>query len=298
MLNTSLEDYALDSDLPTTTSSVTQSSADVITSGGVYSALSGYLETGDNAGGVTMSTSSAKIRSQSSNIKLQTGSSYTTRLEVGTSGTIGINKNASTEQLEVNGTVKANDFKFQYLDGVVSVADLYTSVASLPGTTTAVTSGSEDLVTSGGVHSKLADYALSTDLPATTSSVTSGSDALVTSSGVASELAGNIQTIPQVDADTLGGVKIDGRNLPINASTGILSALIVQTHSATHVGDFTLQDDTNLSTAVDTFMRWKPALSSQGLKVWFIMPQITYHKELFLRAMTRTVYIILMFSWH
>ena len=55
---------------------------------------------------------------------------------------------------------------------MVSIEELYTSVASLPSTTTAVTSGSEALVTSGGVHAKLADYALSSDLPAITNALT------------------------------------------------------------------------------------------------------------------------------
>ena len=90
------------------------------------------------------------------------------------------------------------------------------------------------------------------------------------SGGVASELAGYIQTIPQAEAGTLRGVKIDGSNLPINSSTDILSAHVGQTQSVTHVGYFTLQGDTNLSTAQETFIRWKPelsatALSSQGL---------------------------------
>ena len=75
---------------------------------------------------------------------------------------------------------------------------------------------------------------------------------------------------PQADGDTIGGVRIDGNNLSINSSTGILSATINVSQSVVHVGVFTLQATTDLSTATETFLRWKPALSatassSQGL---------------------------------
>ena len=75
---------------------------------------------------------------------------------------------------------------------------------------------------------------------------------------------------PQADGDTLGGVRIDGNNLSINSSTGILSATVNVSQSVVHVGVFTLQATTNLSSATETFLRWKPALSatassSQGL---------------------------------
>ena len=50
-----------------------------VTTTALNTALPGYLETGDSAGGVTTSTSTAKIQSQSSNIKLKTGSPYTIR---------------------------------------------------------------------------------------------------------------------------------------------------------------------------------------------------------------------------
>ena len=75
---------------------------------------------------------------------------------------------------------------------------------------------------------------------------------------------------PQADGDNLGGVRINGNNLSINSSTGILSATINVSQSIAHVGVFTLQATTNLITATETFIRWKPALSatessSQGL---------------------------------
>jgi hypothetical protein len=82
--------------------------------------------------------------------------------------------------------------------------------------------------------------------------------------------AGSFINIPQADGDTIGGVRIDGNNLSINSSTGILSATINVSQSVAHVGVFTLQATTDLSTATGTFLRWKPALSatassSQGL---------------------------------
>ena len=72
------------------------------------------------------------------------------------------------------------------------------------------------------------------------------------------------------DGDTIGGVRIDGNNLSINSSTGILSATITVSQSIAHVGVFTLQATTDLITATETFLRWKPDLSatdssSQGL---------------------------------
>ena len=77
-------------------------------------------------------------------------------------------------------------------------------------------------------------------------------------------------TIPQADDVTLGRIRIDGGNLPINNSTGILSATVNVSQSVVHVGVFTLQATTNLSSATEMFLRWKPGLSatnssSQGL---------------------------------
>ena len=126
-------------------------------------------------------------------------------------------------------------------------------------------------MTSGAVYSKLADYALGSDLPTTTSSVTNGSSSLITSGGVHAKLEDYIQTIPQADDGTLSGVRIDGNNLPISSSTGILSAIVNVSQSVVHVGAFfSLQDDTDLSTLQETLIRWKPGLSataacSQGL---------------------------------
>ena len=72
--------------------------------------------------------------------------------------------------------------------------------------------------------------------------------------------------IPMATDATLGGVIIDGGNLNINAS-GKLSATIVKKQSLSHVGVFTLQDTTDLRTATDTLIRWKPAITggSSGL---------------------------------
>ena len=125
-------------------------------------------------------------------------------------------------------------------------------------------------VTTTALNSALTDYALESDLPTTTSSVTNGSSALITSGGVHAKLADYLQTIPQADDATLGGVRIDGNNLSINNSTGILSAIVNVSQSVVHVGVFSLQAATNLRTAQETFIRWKPGLSatdssSQGL---------------------------------
>ena len=69
-------------------------------------------------------------------------------------------------------------------------------------------------------------------------------------------------TMAQADGDTLGGVRIDGNNLSINNPTGILSATVNVSQSVVHVGVFYLQATTDLSTAQETFIRWKPALSA------------------------------------
>jgi hypothetical protein len=82
--------------------------------------------------------------------------------------------------------------------------------------------------------------------------------------------AGSFINIPQADGDTIGGVRVNGNNLSINSATGILSATINVRQSVVHVGVFTLQATTNLNSATETLLRWKPGLSatdssSQGL---------------------------------
>ena len=81
---------AIDNAVPSTTTSVADGSTALVSSGAVYAAidtaLEDYIEAGGNAGGVTASTISAKIRSQSPNTKLRTEASYTTRLEGTTRG--------------------------------------------------------------------------------------------------------------------------------------------------------------------------------------------------------------------
>jgi hypothetical protein len=317
-LNTALEDYATTSDLPSTTTAVTQSSTDLVSTGAVYTAINTALEdysqgagisinsqdkidlktngssrlrikndgkvgigttapvtalTIDSAGaisgnykshsliidqtaynqtrngggilfgGLKSSTENAywaKLSGEKANLSeddadgvlrlwTRSGSSQQERMIIDNDGNVGMGITDPTEALEVNGKIKCEDVKFPIpgAGGVVSdqsLVSLHSAVSSLR----------TSLSDYAALSSALSDYVLSSDLPTT--------------------------TIPQADADTLGGVKIDGNNLSINSSTGILSAQIVLKQSVTHVGVFTLQDDTNLRTEQGTLLRWKPSL--------------------------------------
>ena len=113
---------------------------------------------------------------------------------------------------------------------------------------------------------------INTDTNTTNTSLSLSSATLTLTDSAGGTVSADVSgiTIPQADDATLGGVKIDGNNLSINPSTGILSAIVNVSQSVVHVGVFTLQAATNLSTAQETFIRWKPGLSatdssSQGL---------------------------------
>jgi len=149
-----------------------------------------------------------------------------------------------TASLTVGGTVTCSDLTFNNGNGgTETTQDMLASINSIGATlngygnavdkdtTTAVTSGSANLVTSGGVFTALSNV-----------------------------------SIPMASDTVLGGVKIDGGNLNINAS-GKLSATIVKKQTLSHVGVFNLQATTDLRTETDTLIRWKPAIStgSSGL---------------------------------
>ena len=113
---------------------------------------------------------------------------------------------------------------------------------------------------------------INTDTNTTNSTLVLSNDTLTLTDSAGGTVAADVSgiTIPQADGDTIGGVRIDGNNLSINSSTGILSATINVRQSVVHVGVFTLQATTNLSSATETLLRWKPGLSatdssSQGL---------------------------------
>ena len=121
------------------------------------------LKAGDDAGGVKTTTTNATVKSQSAKIRLQTGDSYTTRLEVGQAGTIGINRSAGTEQLEVNGKIKCDDVKYQITDTAGGVSDQ--SLVSLHDSVSTLSTNITSCVTTTALDTALEDYATTSDLP-------------------------------------------------------------------------------------------------------------------------------------
>ena len=82
----------------------------------------------------------------------QTGATSTTRLIVANDGRVAIGKNPGPNLFEVGGSVKAVDYKFPNGDGdEVSLVAMYGAIVSLPAMAMDITTGSPDLVTSGGV---------------------------------------------------------------------------------------------------------------------------------------------------
>tara|TARA_R110001592_G_scaffold362986_1_gene679162 strand:+ start:19 stop:1608 length:1590 start_codon:yes stop_codon:yes gene_type:complete len=149
------------------------------------------------------------------------------------------NSIAITASLTVGGTVTCSNLTFNNgNDGTETTQNMLASINSIGATLNELGTASEKN---------------------TTADVTSGSVDLVTSGGVFTALS--TVSIPMASDTVLGGVKIDGGNLNINAS-GKLSATIVKKQTLSHVGVFNLQATTNLRTETDTLIRWKPAISS------------------------------------
>ena len=67
--------------------------------------------------------------------------------------------------------------------------------------------------------------------------------------------------IPTANNNILGGVKIDGNNMEISI-TGVIGAIVEPIQSLLHVGIFNLQTSENLTSALDTKIRWKPAITN------------------------------------
>jgi hypothetical protein len=204
---------------------------------------------------------------------------------IGSSTDLNVNKltfGTGVDAIDFQGVVPTNS-TLVLSSGTLTLTDSAsgTVAADLSGINTDTNTTNSTLVLSSGTLT-LTDSAsgtvaadlsgINTDTNTTNSTLVLSNDTLTLTDSAGGTVAADVSgiTIPQADGDTIGGVRVNGNNLSINSATGILSATINVRQSVVHVGVFTLQATTNLSSATETLLRWKPGLSatdssSQGL---------------------------------
>ena len=180
-------------------------------------------------------------------------------------------KLASNQNATFSSSCRATNFKFNDDDGnEQNVRDLYNNaLTSIPLASSSVLGGIKLGYTENGRYfpvelnnTNLAFVNVpDTTIPIASASVlggvkiSGGNLRINSSTGLLDVL------IPTANNNTLGGVKIDGNNMEISI-TGVIGAIVEPLQSLLHVGIYNLQDSENLATAVDTKIRWEPAITN------------------------------------
>ena len=160
-------------------------------------------------------------------------------------GRVGVGKSPTSERLEVDGNVLADDFKFTYGSSTVSVSDVYETLgdyalsSDLPSTTTSVTNSSTALVTSGGVYTALSAYARTVDVPTNNNQLLNGAGYAVSASPIlgqtviTSDSKPQLKITPVVSAGQDARIDIIGKR---NGSTGGMSQVYFKNYDDDKTG--------------------------------------------------------------